>query len=159
MKQGRGRSAREIRRMMERRDRKEQDAQKMREFWALPESERNKLLKDNAAVKRIQQNGITMKDLNDEFDKGFNQGYRNGADNAIMTCYAGICLVLKDLHGFGKKRCVDVLRALDERILYSLTGIEAVEDVFKTMGITLHFEETFPEDRVAETEEKYARDA
>ena len=152
MKQGRGKSAREIRRMMERREQKEQNEKRMKEFWALPEEERNKIMKDNAAVKRIERNGITLKDLNDEFDKGFNQGYRSGSDNALMACYAGLCLALRDLHGFGKKRCIDVLRALDERILYSLTGREAVEQVFDEMGITIHFDETFPDDRVAEKE-------
>lgn len=145
-------SSREIRRMMERQERKEQSQQRINAFWALPEEERAAMLERSATAKRIQQNGITIKDLHDEHDKGYREGYRNGSDNAVMTCYAAVCLALKDLYGFGKTRCMAVLRALDEKVLYTLTGSEAVEEVFDKIGIKLSFGETFPEDRIQEGE-------
>lgn len=154
MKQaGRGRSAREIRRMMERREQKEQNERRIKQFWALPEEQRKEILTQSRTAQRLQQNGITLQDVREIGQKEYRNGYREGSDNALMTCYAGVCMALNKLYGFGKKRCLAVLRALDEQVLYSLTGAETAQEVFDRLGLTIAFGETFPEDRITEKEE------
>lgn len=99
-------------------------------------------------TKRLIKNGITVKDLRNEWDRGYNAGFKEAAEPVIRGCYAAICLALNDLHGFGQKRCADVLRALDEHLTMSLTSKEAIDEVYKRMGLRIDFKEPF--DRIQE---------
>ena len=55
---------------------------------------------------------------------------------------------LNEKYGFGRKRCCEVLNAVDQHLLYTLTSDEAIEEVWKRMGLKLEFNETF--DRIQE---------
>jgi hypothetical protein len=99
-------------------------------------------------TKRLIKNGITEQDLKNEYIKGYTNGFREAAEPVIRGCYAATCLALNDLHGFGQKRCADVLRALDEHLTMTLTSNEAIDEVYKRIGLKLDFKEPF--DRVQE---------
>lgn len=99
-------------------------------------------------VKRILKNGITPKDLQDNYDKGWKAGFKEASEPVIKGCFAAICLALNDLHGFGKKRCYDVLNAVDNHMAMTLTSMEAIEAVYEKMGLRIDFREAF--DRVQE---------
>lgn len=94
-------------------------------------------------IKALIQNGITPEDLEREFKDGYNAGFKDAAPGVIKTAYAAICLVLHDLHGFGQKRCADVLQRVDDYILHSLTSAEAIEEVWDKIGLQINFEEPF----------------
>lgn len=94
------------------------------------------------------KNGITLEDLNREFDKGFTASFKQSTEPVIRGCYASICLALNELHGFGQKRCADVLRAVDQHLLETLSSTEAIEEVWERMGLRLEFKEAF--DRIQE---------
>lgn len=96
----------------------------------------------------LQRNGITMKDLQDNYDKGFHEGFKKAAEPIVEGCYAGVCLALNDLYGFGHKRCADVLNTLDKHITMSLTSTEIIEEVWRRMGLKIEFKEAF--DRIKE---------
>ena len=85
------------------------------------------------------QNGITPQDLEREYIAGYKQGRGEVAAPVFKTLYAAVCLALKDLHGFGEKRCYDVLCKIDEYVTYHLTSEEAKEEVFNRMGLELSF--------------------
>lgn len=105
------------------------------------------LRKSPEAIKRrLIQNGITAKDLEEEYQRG----YDNGAEAYIKASYAAVCLALADLHGFGHKRCKAVLNAMDQHILYTLTSAEIIEEVWQRMGLRLVFKEAF--DRVVDSD-------
>ena len=91
----------------------------------------------------LERNGITMQDLKANYDKGFHEGFKKAAEPIVRGCYAGVCLALNDLYGFGHKRCADVLNALDEHITMSLTTTEIIDEVWKRMGLKLEFTEAF----------------
>lgn len=99
-------------------------------------------------TKRLIKNGITLDDLKDEFQKGYHAGFKAASEPVIKGCYAAICLALNDLYGFGHKRCGDVLLAVDNHITMSLTSKEAIEEVYKRMGLRIDFKEPF--DRIQE---------
>lgn len=88
---------------------------------------------------RLQEAGYTPK----EFEEQWQAGYRAGAEAFLKTAYAAVCLALGDLHGFGFKRCKAVLQAMDRHILFSLTDLEAIEEVWKRMGLKLVFTDPF----------------
>ena len=100
--------------------------------------------------KRLIKNGITTKDLEANYNKGWQDGFKKAAEPVIQGCFAAICLALNDIHGFGKKRCAEVLNAVDQHLTYSLTSKEAIDEVYKRIGLRIEFSEAF--DRVQEVE-------
>lgn len=98
--------------------------------------------------KSMVQNGITVHDLQANFDKGYRAGYRKAGEQIVKGCYAAVCLALNELHGFGHKRCRDVLCKIDELMLYQLTTDEAVNEVWEKTGLKIHFDEAL--DRVSD---------
>lgn len=101
----------------------------------------------------LVKNGITIKDLEDNFNKGYEAGFAVASGPVIKTCYAAVCLALNEIHGFGMKRCRDVLNLVDAKILYSLTSMEIVEEVLEKIGLQLDFGEVVG-DRITEREDK-----
>lgn len=105
-----------------------------------------------AAMDKLQRNGITVEHLKENYDKGWQDGFKEAAEPVIRGCFAAICLALNDLHGFGQKRCMAVLNAVDEHLTYTLSSIEAIDEVYKRMGLQIEFKEPF--DRVREAEKQ-----
>ena len=101
-----------------------------------------------AAMDKLQRNGITVEDLKANYDKGWQEGFKEAADPVIRGCYGAICLALNDLHGFGQKRCAAILNAVDEHLTYTLSSVEAIDEVYKRIGLKIEFKEPF--DRVRE---------
>ena len=90
-------------------------------------------------IAAMSKNGITPKDLEKEFERGRMDGFKTAAEPMLKTCYAAICLALNDVHGFGAKRCFDVLTAVDDYVANTLTSAEAIEEVLERMGLELDF--------------------
>ena len=115
-----------------------------------PKPEYTKLTKEQR-INALIKNGITPKDLEKNFADGYDEGYKDASTQAVKAIYAAVCLVLHDEpHGFEKERCADVLRAVENRVLYSLTSEEAIEEVYKRMKLQLDFGD--PLDRIIELE-------
>ena len=101
-----------------------------------------------AATERLSQQGISPKDLKAEYDRGFDEGFMAAAEPITKGCYAAVCLALRELHGFGSKRCMAVLRHIDEHLVYTMDGQEMADRVLDEMGLTIMFKEAI--DRVQE---------
>lgn len=101
----------------------------------------------------LVKNGITIKDLEENYNKGYEAGFAVASGPVIKTCYAAVCLALDELHGFGMKRCKDVLNLVDEKILFSLTSMETIEEVWQKIGLQIDFNEVVS-DRITEREDK-----
>ena len=112
---------------------------------AMPEEYfRNKV----CLMDKLQINGITVNDLKENYDIGYKDGFKAAGEPIVKGCFAAICLVLHEMHGFGRKRCCDVLNAVDRHMMYTLTTDEAIQEVWDTIGLHLEFNEPF--DRVQE---------
>ena len=101
----------------------------------------------------LVKNGITITDLEENYNKGYEAGFAVASGPVIKTCYAAVCLALNELHGFGMKRCKDVLNLVDEKILFSLTSMETIEEVWQKIGLQIDFNEVVS-DRITEREDK-----
>ena len=145
-------SGREARRYGERERDREQRMADVERFWQLPPEVRAQRMADNAAFQRIQKNGITLEDVKRAEEKSYAQGMQAGIENTMKTCYAAICLALNELHGFGTKRCKDVLNAVDEKVVMTLTSDEVIQEVFDRMGLVIRFNAGPLEERVEERE-------
>ena len=89
------------------------------------------------------RNGITPRDLKQEYKKGYETGFRDAAPCVIQTEYAVICLALNKLHGFERELCADVLQCVDEHMLNSFTSVEVIEEVWEKIGLKINFDEPF----------------
>ena len=47
----------------------------------------------------LVKNGITIKDLEENYNKGYEAGFAVASGPVIKTCYAAVCLALNELHG------------------------------------------------------------
>lgn len=102
----------------------------------------------NAAIAKLSRNGITPEDLEKEYEKGYSAGFRESGEGVLRGTFAAVCLSLKELHGFGPKRCADVLNAVDRHLTYSLTSADLIDEVWEKVGLKLEFHEPF--DRIQE---------
>ena len=57
-------------------------------------------------------------------------------------------LAAHEVFGFGRERCRRLLYAADEKVATSLASDEAVEDVFRQLGVTINF---YDPQRITET--------
>ena len=93
-------------------------------------------------VRRLTQNGITQQDLDECYDKGHWDGYKQGADRTLKVVYAGVILqMLED--GCGRDEAVRFLEDLDRRIIASIDADEDIEEVFDKTGVKLMLKEEF----------------
>jgi len=145
-------SGREARRYGERERDREQRMADVERFWQLPPEVRAQRMADNAAFQRIQKNGITLEDVKRAEEKSYAQGVQAGIENTMKTCYAAICLALNELHGFGTKRCKEVLNAVDEKVCMTLVSDDAIQEVFDRMKLVIRFNAGPLEERVEEVE-------
>lgn len=143
-------SSRELRRMAQREQGREQRQAALDAFWALSPEERARRMRDNEAFQRISKNGITLEDMKRAEDESYQRGVNVGIENTMKTCYAAICLALNELHGFGTKRCKDVLNAVDEKVTMALTSQEAIQEVYDRMGLEIKFKGDACEERIKE---------
>ena len=123
-------------------------------------SNRAKRRADNKKLSRFQRmtdeqklaamckQGITPKDLQDAYDRGFKAGVDRGIDYGMKDSYAGFLLAAHEVFGFGRKRGRRLLYAADKRISTSLSSNEAVAEVFQKLGVTINF---YDPERITET--------
>lgn len=98
-------------------------------------------------VRRLTQNGISQKDLDDCYDKGHEEGFKQGTDKTLRTVYAGIVLELLAA-GNSRDEALSFLKCVDERLITSIDAGEDIEEVFEKTGVHLCLKEDF--DRVRE---------
>lgn len=86
----------------------------------------------------IFRNGITAKDLEDEFKRGYGAGWVDGRERLYKCVLASMCLVMDD-DGKTDDEVIDFLHKVDERVILSIDEKEDIEEVFDRMGIELRF--------------------
>ena len=143
-------TAREMRRMAERENKKEQRKTQLDAWWALTPEERARRMADNEAFQRINRNGITLDDLKNVEGQGRKDGFSMGAEETMKSCYAAICLALHDECGFDTDQCKAVLRAADERVVYALNSEELLNEVKETLDLEFNFHASLDDERIAE---------
>lgn len=145
-------SSRELRRQQERQNRHEQKMAQANAINRMSPSQYVRMVKETEAIAKIQQNGITLAELKQNYDFGYRDGYKDGSmtkvEPLMKMAYAGAALALSELHGFGAKRIEAVLKLMDEKIVYALTSEEMIDEVLEKFGIYINFQNPFAGERV-----------
>ena len=146
------RTTREMRRIGERELERERRQKAVAAYFALSPEERAQRMADNEAYRRISKNGITLEDVHKAEDEAFDNGVKAGKNATIRTCFAAICMVLHDKCGFDGDACSDVLNAVYDQMVFSLTSQEAIQEVYDTMGLEITFSDDVTQDTVTRRE-------
>ncbi len=133
---------------MNRKERRSAERQQRHQAAQTPDWIKAKLAARAAVMERISQQGISPQDLAREYDKGYKDGFMAAGVPITKGCYAAVCLAVHELFGFGKKRCVDVLRNIDERLIYMMDSQEYADKVLDEIGLEIRWAD--PMDRIAE---------
>ncbi len=92
-----------------------------RGYSAMVEAERERYRFNSEARAKvcelIEQNGITLEDLDAAREQGRLEGFQQAGLPIIKSCYAGICLALHDEFGFGEERCYRSIKAVGAKLL------------------------------------------
>lgn len=84
---------------------------------------------------------------NDVIQKAYNKGYDAGAlvitENLGTTFTAAMCIALNEMHGFGRKRLCDVMERMNSEMLNTFTTREAVQNVYKKLGLRFSEDDPF----------------
>ncbi len=105
-------------------------------------------------INAMCRNGITPKDVDDAYNQGRKDALHEVSDYCMKDCYAGFLLAAHEVFGFGRKRCRRLLRAADDKICNSLSSDEAIEEVFRKVGVMIAF---YDPERITETLEEDRR--
>lgn len=87
-------------------------------------------------VLMLTRNGITQKDLQDSFDKGWKNGYEAGANRALKVLYSACVFELLEA-GNSKDEAISFLKSIDNRMQLSIDADEDIEQVLKLTGVQL----------------------
>lgn len=99
-------------------------------------------------MEALVKNGITIADLEREWNDGYEQGFKEASPGVIKTIYAAIALAAKEELKFGIKRTKKLLEAIDNHVCDTLTSAEIIEEVWEKIGLKLDFDD--PMDLVKE---------
>ena len=94
----------------------------------------------NAAMEKLERNGITADDLKREYERGRNESITEVSEYAMKMIYCGFALALKREFKFGAERVLRTLRAADQIILEELTTEDIIDRVSRELGITVRFD-------------------
>lgn len=120
-------------------------AQRRAEAKATPAWRRNLSAED--IIRGMSKNGITPQQYDEarqkEYERGFSEGVQAGREEAVKMTYAAICLAARGKFGFGQKRVMDLLVAVDDQITNHLHSSDAIDQVFDELDIELSFDDPF----------------
>lgn len=139
-------TGREARRYKERVDAAEQriaeKEARIARLNAMTPQERRRVLEENTRIKEIERNGITLEHMMQAEKTAYERGVEAGKNATFETCFAAVCLALHEIHGFGPKRCKDVLNATYEKMTMALNSADAIQQVYDEMGLEIKFNNT-----------------
>ena len=90
---------------------------------------------------------MVMHIANEAAEKAFAMGHHAGGkvvtDNIGTTFTSAMCLALNELYGFGKKRLCDIMDRMNTIMLETFTTADAVQKVYKQLGLRFSEEDPF----------------
>ena len=107
-------------------------ANRRKEKKALPRYKRMMTVEQRTAA--LVKNGITLKDVDDAYKRGYDEGYEKAKEFVGYSMCAALGLAMNDLYGFGKKRVVRTINLAAEYMFNAFTSREIMEQVYERIG-------------------------
>lgn len=145
-----GRAARRYNEKRDRMEAKQREAAEKLAYWkSLTPEEKARHTATQEAVARIEKNGITLEDLEQQYNLGVQDGRKAGMEQTFETLFAAMALALNELHGFDAEQCVEVLNLVHDKTYYALSKDDAIQEAYDKLGLQI----TFNDDATAEVVE------
>ena len=90
-------------------------------------------------VRKLSVNGITDKDLDAAYKKGYEEGYLYSATNFFKQMYAAIAKELIDA-GNSTEDILSFLHGVDRRFAVMFDADDEIQDVFDKIGVRISIE-------------------
>lgn len=102
-------------------------------------------------VRRIAQNGLTQKDLDESYNDGYKKGYDYAATAFFRQMYAAIA---KELHeaGNGTDEILSFLHGVDHRFAIMFDADDEINEVFDLIGVRINVYNKNSIDRISEVQ-------
>ena len=98
----------------------------------LPRYER--IMTPEQQLNALIKNGITPKNLKDEYHRGYEKGYEDAKEFVGFSMCAALGLAMNDLYGFGKKRVTRTINLAAQYMFNAFTEREIMEEVYNRIG-------------------------
>lgn len=135
-----GRAARRHNEKRERMEAKQREAAEKLAYWkSLTPEEKARHTATQEAVARIEKNGITIEDLEQQYNLGVQDGRKAGMEQTFETMFATMALALNELHGFDAEQCVEVLNLVHDKTYYALSTDDAIQEAYDKLGLQINF--------------------
>ena len=96
-------------------------------------------------IRSLLRNGITPKDLEEEYNRGYFAGVNDTSTTAMKYVFASVCIALKELHGFGSMRLGRVLDRAYAISTNALTAEDCVRMCNEQTGVLVDVMDKIPE--------------
>ena len=146
-------TSRELRRMNEREAKKQEREQEVNRWLALSPEQGKAIVAENKALSNLERNGITVEDVMRMESDAYKKGVDAGKNATLQTCFAAICLCLNENYDFDSDKCQDVLNDVYDRMCYSLTSADAIQEVMDKMGLQITFSDDITQEMVEKKED------
>ena len=131
---------------MNREQRRKEERQQRRAIAELPEWKKAELARKTALANRLAQNGITAKDLADEYERGKKDATKEYVDKLLpyqqKFFYSAAAIAAHDLFGFGKDRAMRLLSRIQEIMCEEISTGDIIQRCKRETGVDC-FEEEF----------------
>ena len=93
------------------------------------------------------RNGITLEDVQKEYEKGLAEGRRFAEDFAFHAIYAAFLITMIDHKGMDQDEAVELLREIDRQVVVCVEDEELTEEAYEKTGVELRWKDAL--ERVA----------
>ena len=131
---------------MNRAERRKQEKTEKRAIAEIPEWKKWEIMARMETKARLLQNGITQKDLQDAYDRGWREATKaNVVDEHLRYMqeffYSACAVAAHDVYGFGKDRCERLLHRVAEIMNEEISTGDIIERCLRETGVDVNVEE------------------
>lgn len=87
------------------------------------------------AKKRLERNGITIADLEENFSKGYKAGVNDTSDIMAKAAYSAAMLALRKTFRFGRKRMLRFISEMDSLMVSCIDREDMIDEACRTLGL------------------------
>lgn len=90
-----------------------------------------------AAIERLSRNGITPKDLENEYRRGYDTARKELTSFTMRMFYCAAALAAHELHGFGERRIIRLLDRIQQIMTEEICTADITQRLRRETGIDI----------------------
>ena len=103
----------------------------------------DRMKRDIEIAKRVAKNGLTLKDVEEYYERGREEGFKQASHIMVRSYYSATVIAAKKLFGFGQTRLIRLLNEVERTIIQTMTDEELAKRAFMEAGVEVDPTEPF----------------